>query len=305
MSKADSIKMQLKNIAKKEHKQFDYLLMLYMIERLLYRISISNYSNLFVLKGGLLLYTILDEKARATKDIDLLAIQLASTLDSITDIFKEICLIKSDDAIDFDISSITGQRIKEDADYEGVRIKVTAYIDKSRKVLQLDIGFGDVVIPRPVNMEYPSILDMERPKLKVYSLESVISEKFEAMVYLANANSRMKDFYDIYSLSNSFNFNGEVLYTAISETFKRRNTPLFHTPIIFSKEFESNDDKNIQWNAFRRRIKSDFDVSFDEIICAIRVFLQPIYKALMDESEFKYEWNCQKCIWETEDYYII
>ena len=110
MSKAVSIKMQLKNIARREHKQFDYLLMLYMIERLLYRISISDYSNSFVLKGGLLLYTILDEKARVTKDIDLLAIQLTNTLDNITDKFKEICSIEIDDAIVFDINSIIAQR---------------------------------------------------------------------------------------------------------------------------------------------------------------------------------------------------
>jgi predicted nucleotidyltransferase component of viral defense system len=126
MSKADSIKARLKNLAIAKQEQFDYLLMLYFIERILYRLSISKYGDIFVLKGGLLLYTILDDKARATKDIDLLAKELASTLDGLQQIFKEICSIEADDAIYFDTETISAERIKEDADYEGVRIKVTA-----------------------------------------------------------------------------------------------------------------------------------------------------------------------------------
>ena len=135
MSKADSIKARLKNLAIAKQEQFDYLLMLYFIERILYRLSISKYGDIFVLKGGLLLYTILDDKARATKDIDLLAKELASTLDGLQQIFKEICSIEADDAIYFDTETISAERIKEDADYEGVRIKVTAFLDKSKKIL--------------------------------------------------------------------------------------------------------------------------------------------------------------------------
>lgn len=276
-----------------------------MIERLLYRISISDYSNSFVLKGGLLLYTILDEKARVTKDIALLAIQLTNTLDNITDKFKEICSIEIDDAIVFDIDSINAQRINENSDYKGVRIKITAYIEKSRKVLQFDIGFGDIVIPQPVDIEYPSLLDMERPKLKAYSLYSVISEKFEAMIYLADTNSRMKDFYDIYSLAHQFDFNGEILIKAISETFKRRKTPLSPDPIVFSNEFEVDGSKHVQWNAFTRRIQSDFDITFDTIIDTLRVFLQPVYNAILEEIKFEYHWDYQESCWKSKDRGIV
>jgi len=210
-NKAASIRARLKNIADKEHKQFDFILMLYFIERLLYRLSISRYSDMFILKGGLLLYTILDEKARPTKDIDMLARELASNLDALKEVFTEIASISIDDEVIYDTNSITTERIKEDADYEGVRIKLTAHMQNMRKVLQFDIGFGDVIVPKPQSMEYPTLLDMDRPVLKAYSKESIISEKFEAMLYLAEANSRMKNFYDIYNLCNNFEFDGRIL----------------------------------------------------------------------------------------------
>ena len=291
MSKADSIKGRIKNIAAAENKPYDYLLMLYMTERLLYRISLSRYKDSLILKGGLLLYTILDDKARVTKDIDLLAKGMTNDLDAISDVFKEICSINIDDSILFDINTIKAERIKEDADYEGVRIKMTAYIDRSRKVLQFDIGFGDIVIPKPVDMEYPSLLDMERPKLKAYSIESVIAEKFEAMIYLADTNSRMKDYYDIYTLSQKFNFEGKVLYRAIKETFKRRHTPLPEIPVVFTESFGKSEQKATQWNAFKRRINSDLDVSFNEIIKSLTIFLQPIYMAILKDSSFNMNWS--------------
>lgn len=166
MSKADSIKARLKSFAITEKKQFDYLLMLYFIERILYRISVSKYKDVFVLKGGLLLYTILDDKARITKDIDLLARELASTLDGLQRIFKEVCSIEADDAVHFDTETIRAERIKEDADYEGVRIKVTAFLDKSKKTLQFDIGFGDVIVPKRLKWSIPPFLIWTLPKSK-------------------------------------------------------------------------------------------------------------------------------------------
>ena len=154
---AASIKARLKNIADKEHKQFDFILMLYFVERLLFRLSISRYSDKFVLKGGLLLYLIMNEKARATKDIDLLAKETASNLDLLREIFADIAAIQSDDAVTYDTDSITTERIKEDADYEGVRIKITAHLGNMRKSLQFDIGFGDIVVPKPETLEYPTV----------------------------------------------------------------------------------------------------------------------------------------------------
>jgi predicted nucleotidyltransferase component of viral defense system len=235
MSKADSIKAKLRNLAIKENKPFDYLLTHYFIERLLYRISLSSYVDNFILKGGLLLYMIFAEGARVTKDIDFIAKRIDNTLEELKKVFAEICEIPIDDAVRYDVDSISAERIKENTDYEGIRIKVTGYLDKSRHILQFDIGFGDVIVPKPIEIDYPSLLNMERPKLKAYSLESVVAEKFEAMIYLAEANSRMKDFYDVYTLCKAFNYEGRVLYEAIYQTFIRRATPLTRTPTVFSE----------------------------------------------------------------------
>lgn len=246
MTNADSIKAKLKQLAFQKNQPFDYLMMHYFIERLLYRLSTSQYADNFILKGGLLLYIILENEARATKDIDFLARRLTNTPDDLVHIFRTVCAIEADDAIRFDLHSITADRIKEDADYKGVRIKVTGYLDKSRHVLQFDIGFGDIVVPEPISMEYPSLLDMERPLIKAYSRESVIAEKFEAMIALAEVNSRMKDFYDVYALSRMFDFEGLVLYEAIYQTLQRRGTPLSATPTVFSNEFMQLKDKQTQ-----------------------------------------------------------
>ncbi len=138
---------------------------------LLKTISISEYADKFVLKGGVLLYIVLEEKARATKDIDMLARQLNNSLENVEAIFKSVCEIKEDDAIEFDLNTLTVEKIKEDADYEGVRVKVTAFLDRTKKVLQMDIGFGDVIVPCATEMEYPSLLEMKKPLLKAYSME--------------------------------------------------------------------------------------------------------------------------------------
>ena len=296
-----SVRAKLKNVADKEQKPFDFVLMLYYIERLLYRLSISRYSDQFVLKGGLLLYTIMNEQARATKDIDFLARQIASNLDEIKNIFAEIATISVDDAVTYDTESITSERIKEDADYDGVRIKLTAHLGNARKVLQLDIGFGDVIVPKPQVMEYPTLLDMDKPIIQAYSKESVISEKFEAMLYLAEANSRMKDFYDIYSLCISYDFDGRVLHEAITQTLQHRGTPLSKNPVVFSYEFAQNKDKRIQWNAFRRRTGVADGIEFDEILQVIWTFLKPIFEAVVEEQEFFWQWGCGKQRWMQND----
>ncbi|WP_139903937.1 nucleotidyl transferase AbiEii/AbiGii toxin family protein [Clostridium thermarum] len=295
---SDSIKAKLKNIAVKEGKSFDYLLTLYLIERLLYRISISEYADKFVLKGGVLLYIVLEEKARATKDIDMLARQLNNSLENVEAIFKSVCEIKEDDAIEFDLNTLTVEKIKEDADYEGVRVKVTAFLDRTKKVLQMDIGFGDVIVPCATEMEYPSLLEMKKPLLKAYSMESVIAEKFEAMVYLAEANSRMKDFYDICILSQKYNFEGKVLKEAIQTTFKHRKTPLQLIPTIFTSDFRESKEKKQQWKAFKKRISSKEELEFFEVIDRLVKFLKPIYDSIIENKEFSLTWNLQEGRWK-------
>ncbi|HOU11115.1 MAG TPA: nucleotidyl transferase AbiEii/AbiGii toxin family protein [Clostridiales bacterium] len=298
MNNADSVKARLKNLAVKECKPYDYILIHYCIERLLYRLSSSRYADNFILKGGLLLYTILDNhQARATKDIDFLARQIDNTPEELSRIFIEISMIPSDDALRFDSKSISVERIIENADYQGVRIKLTVYLDKSRCVLQLDIGFGDIIVPKPVDMDYPSLLDMSQPHLKAYSLESVIAEKFQAMLYLAESNSRMKDFYDIYTLCRSFDFDGYTLFSAISQTIKRRQTPLNQIPTIFSAAFPDQKEKQGQWRTFRKRIGVIDNVEFAEVIASINSFLHPLYNGILSGSSFTGKWDHVKGEW--------
>jgi len=288
---AASIKTRLKNIADSERKPFDFILMLYLVERLLFRLSISRYNEKFVLKGGLLLYLIMNEKARATKDIDLLAKDIGSNLDALRDIFADISVISSDDAVVYDSGSITVERIKEDTKYEGIRIKIIARLGTMRKSLQFDIGFGDIVVPKPEALVYPTLLEMESPIIKAYSKESVIAEKFEAMLFLAELNSRMKDFYDIYSLCTSFDFDGKVLYEAILQTIMQRGTNTPVEPTVFDKSFVSSKDKATQWRAFKRRTSVGGDLEFSEVANKIGVFLLPIYKNIILEKEFIGRWE--------------
>jgi predicted nucleotidyltransferase component of viral defense system len=295
---AHSVKAKLKKVADTECKDFNYILMHYFIERLLYRLSVSPYVGNFVLKGGLLLYTVLEQRARATRDIDLLAYHLQNLPDEMVRIFREIAVIPCDDAVSFDAEAITVERIKEDADYQGIRIKLTGFLDRSRHILQFDIGFGDVIVPKPVDMTYPSLLDMEPPHLKAYTLESVIAEKFQAGVYLAEANSRMKDFYDIYELCSAFDFEGSILYEAIAQTFERRNTEMPEVPTIFKETFPLLSDKQTQWKAFQRRLGVTLDKNFPAVMAAIRGFLLPVYIALCRKEPFSGHWDRVAQAWK-------
>jgi predicted nucleotidyltransferase component of viral defense system len=295
---AESIKAKIKKEAASSAKDFNFLLLHYFIERLLYRLSVSPYAHNFILKGGLLLYTVLDNRGRATKDIDFLAEKIKNTPDELVRIFTEIATIPSHDAVFFDTEKMTVERIKEDADYQGLRIKLIAYLDRSRHVLQFDIGFDDVIVPHPVDITYPTILDMEAPRLKAYSLESVIAEKFQAIVYLADLNSRMKDFYDIYEISRSYDFDRASLSEAILQTFKHRNTDFFPNPMVFSNDFPLLSDKQVQWQAFQRRTGiANVPTDFSVVVSAIKRFLLPIYEALGKKEIFGGRWDSEKGIW--------
>jgi predicted nucleotidyltransferase component of viral defense system len=268
-----------------------------MIERLLYRLSISNYNEKFILKGGLLLYIHLEDRARPTRDVDFLARRIANDAESISKDFQEICKIECDDGLMYDGEHLLSEKIKEDADYEGLRVKIVGYLERSKETLQFDIGFGDVVVPKPVMMEYPVLLDMNCPEIHTYSIESVIAEKFEAMISLALLNSRMKDFYDIFTLSEKFNFDGRVLYEAIFETFQRRGTNLIKQPAVFTEAFLQDNTKRIQWEAFiNRTIKQKLD--FEVVLARTKFFLEPVYSCILKEKEFFEHWDKENRKWK-------
>lgn len=296
MSKADSIKARLLSIAIKSGKTNEYIQTHYFIERLLYRLSISRFANEFVLKGGLLLHAIFDNRARATRDIDLLARQISNIPDQMINVFREICAIPVDDGVTFDEKSISAEPITEDADYTGIRLKVVCFLDRTQSNVQFDIGFGDVIVPKPERMMYPSLLGMEEAKLLVYSKESIIAEKFQAMVYLAQANSRMKDFYDIAMLASSYDYDGAVLREAVAQTLERRATPMAAEPIIFTDAFAADADKQKQWAAFAARIKLT-DTSFENELAIICAFLRPVYQAIIHEKDFLMTWRHTDRAW--------
>ncbi|MGG3006664.1 nucleotidyl transferase AbiEii/AbiGii toxin family protein [Geobacillus stearothermophilus] len=294
-----SVGERLKNLAKQSGKTFDFILLLYFQERLLYRLSISHYRDKFVLKGGLFLFSLTQFQSRPTKDIDFLARQISNDIQYIKTAFESICtLTAEEDGVEFDVKGITAERIKEGADYEGIRMKIPAALGKIKKQLQLDIGFGDVVIPKPQEMQYPTLLNMKPPEIRVYSTYSVIAEKFEAMISLSVVNSRMKDFYDVFTLLSTENFDGRVLWEAIFETFQRRRTNLEKEHPVFSPSFAEDESRNKQWKAFLQRTDIKEDLQFPFVMEKIRDFLFPVYDSILNEDEFFKMWNCQTLKWE-------
>ncbi|MED4301584.1 nucleotidyl transferase AbiEii/AbiGii toxin family protein [Geobacillus stearothermophilus] len=294
-----SVGERLKNLAKQSGKTFDFILLLYFQERLLYRLSISHYRDKFVLKGGLFLFSLTQFQSRPTKDIDFLARQISNDIQYIKAAFESICALPvEEDGVEFDVKGITAERIKEGADYEGIRMKIPAALGKIKKQLQLDIGFGDVVIPEPQEMQYPTLLNMKPPEIRVYSTYSVIAEKFEAMISLSVVNSRMKDFYDVFTLLSTENFDGRVLWEAIFETFQRRRTNLEKEHPVFSPSFAEDESRNKQWKAFLQRTDIKEDLQFPFVMEKIRDFLFPVYDSILNEDEFFKMWNCQTLKWE-------
>lgn len=297
-NKIASIQNRLKNISKEENVDFDFVLLRYFQERLLYRLSISSFADNFVLKGGLLLTCLSFPVSRPTKDIDLLAENLKNEIETIKEIFIRVSNIEYDDGVKFISSSIRLERITEDANYEGVRVKIIGTLGKIRKTVQIDIGFGDILVFDANIVEFPSLLE-EPTKLKAYPIESFVSEKFEAMIKLSIFNSRMKDFYDIYRLSYLYNFDGVKLKKAIQETFLRRQTEIpTKAPLIFKEEFYYDKEKQKMWESFiQKNNLSDLDKEFNVVMERIISFLNPIILSINKNTKMKENWDPDKGKW--------
>lgn len=267
-----------------------------MQERFLYRLSISKYNRKLILKGGLLILSTTNFKTRPTRDIDFLAQNINNDIENVKKIFQEICKIEVRDGVVLDSESMTVKNIIETGNYEGIRIKFNSYLGNSRKLLQLDIGFGDVIVPNSIVLDYPVLLDFDVPKINVYSFESVIAEKFEAMLRISLTNSRMKDFYDIYLLSNIKSFNGKVLQKAILSTLQRRETPLEKKLVLFTEEFARDDGRIKMWNGYIKKIGKEL-IDFDIVMDRLRIFLLPIYEKILKKEEFFKKWDNNKGRW--------
>ena len=293
---AASKRAKLENIARSQGRSLELLLLLYMEERLLYRISQSPLSDRFILKGGLLLYSLFGHTARPTRDIDALARELPTEPQELAELFKPVCRLDYPDGVLFDADSIQAEIIREGAHYQGARLFVNASLGNARNRLQLDIGFFDVVTPQPRRMEYPVLLDDPPPLISVYSLESVIAEKFEAMLSLGIANSRMKDFYDVEQLARTQGFDGAILSEAVTQTLKRRRTTRPEQPLLFSAEFATDSVRITRWKAFLRSVTAD-PVEFTATMKLLQDFLAPVYRAHLTHSSINGQWDPHSCSW--------
>jgi Nucleotidyl transferase AbiEii toxin, Type IV TA system len=249
-----SVRARLLNKAKAEKTEFGLLLTRFALERLLYRLSISPHREQFLLKGALLFDLWFDEPHRPTRDADFLGFGPAD-LPTLAATFREICAIAVDDGIAFDPTSVRAQEIRKDANYAGIRITLMGLLDGARCPVQADIGFGDAVTPAPEEVEYPVLLDdLPPPRLRVYPRYTVIAEKFEAIVSLGIASSRMKDFFDLWVLTRHSELDAAILGRAIRATFARRGTALpTSTPVGLSDEFAADRTKQTQWRGFTAR----------------------------------------------------
>jgi len=278
---AKSIKARLLNIAKNRDINYQQLIIRYLYERLLYRLSVSKYKNRFCLKGGALLYAFEKEIPRPTLDIDFLGMKIKNDVHTIKNVFKEILAIPCDDGIQFDVSTIDAEEINESKAYQGVRITFTAQLDSIKQNMRMDIGFGDVIIPTAQNLTYPVLMDeLPAPEVLAYSLESVVAEKFQAMIELSETNSRYKDFYDVYKILSNQQLDDAILNEAIHATFNNRSTVYQDAHPLFADSFMKEGGRNTQWKRFLKKIKQDEDLDFKDVMTLISSRLRLFYETL-------------------------
>lgn len=275
-NKGKSIRTRLLNLAKKEKEDYMKLLVRYLHERLLFRISASPYKSHFLLKGSSLLYALDEFKARPTIDIDLLGEHISNDRENLKGVFQKVCAIEcEDDGVTFDAASLELEPIAVEKKYPGTCVKVVAHLDTILQKVSVDIGFGDVVTPYPLSLDYPLLLPgVPAVELYAYSLETFIAEKFHAMVDRDESNSRMKDFFDVYLLFTNHEIDTELLAEAIVCTFKNRNTPYRENLALFTDKFAADSTRNVLWKAFLKKIRWKEQIDFSVVMKCVKENLQ-------------------------------
>ena len=288
---AASVRQRLLNRAKQHGEDFQLVLTWYGIERLLYRLSESPYADDFILKGAMLFSLWSGETHRPTRDLDLLGFGEAC-VSRMEAVLKEVCQVPCDDGLEFDPDSVCGEEIRSPDEYRGVRIKLVGRLAGARVPLQVDIGFGDAVVPPPETIEYPSLLDLPPLRLRAYPREVVVAEKFQALVELGIANTRMKDFYDLWMLARRFDFEGGRLARAIAATFERRRTPIpTEAPLGLTSEFHGDAAKQTQWRAFLRKGSVAETAELATLVELIAAFVMPPAAAARAGDAFASRWH--------------
>lgn len=290
----------LKHISEQRGKSFDSILAFYLQERLLYRLTISNYRNKFVLR---------DERTgnlSLTPRIEFLAKYISNDVQSIKKIFEKICALPVDgDGVIFDVNGIHTERIKMDTGKGEIYVTIPASLENEDGIVQLGIGFGDVMVPRAQSPEpraqylpYPCLLSNTIEGILTYSKESMVSEKLENVISSTNLKDRMEDFHHIYTLAATRNFDERVLWEAMFETFQKRGTSIERELSIFSPSFAKDQARDKQWKAFLNEVECRESLGFHSVMKAICNFLHPVYQAVIQEEEYFNKWNHQLQKWE-------
>ena len=297
MNNVASVKDRLKNKSIATGKTVQVLLTAYGLERTIFRLSKSQYASNFTLKGGIFLYAVFDGNySRATTDIDLLAQRISHDVKDMKAVFTDIFSLDVDDPLRFDLDSLDVRPITEFKEYHGVNVSIMAYLDRTRIPISIDIGFGDVIVPERVMMDFPVVLSDEIPRIYAYSLCSSVAEKFEAIVSLAYDNSRFKDYYDLYALVTTQDFNGDKMVEAVRETFENRHTSLTEV-VAFEEGFADNPLRQTRWNAFVKKKKALLPITLQQTIEMIQRFMLPVANAVLTNSKLDANWSHEQQIW--------
>lgn len=302
---AASVRDLLYNLAQRERRDFNLILTAFATERLLYRLTCSEYADRFVLKGARLFALWTDKPHRPTRDLDLLGFCDASP-EALRLAFESICRTQVEpDGLSFDETAMTVEEIRLDQEYGGQRVKLTAHLAQARIPLQIDVGFGDVVTPETQLLDYTPLLDaLPTPRIRAYPRETVLAEKLEAIVALGTLNTRMKDFYDIWTLANGFDYDGQTLCRAIHATFHRRGTPVpSELPIAFERSFAEDGDRKRLWRGFLKRsaIEDSACGDFAAVLAKVRDFLgPPLLAAHQNEPTFAMVWRSATGRWRKD-----
>ena len=289
-----SVFQRLLNLARTRAEDFNLILSRYAVERFLYRLSISQHSGRFVLKGASLFLVWSGQNYRATRDADLLGYG-DSDPSSMVAVFRLLCDLApdADDGIIFQGDSVTAEPIREEQEYDGVRVKLEALLHTAKIPVQIDIGFGDAITPSADEVDFPTLLrHFPAPHLRAYPRYTMVAVKLETVVRLGMANSRMKDFYDLWLVSRLFDFDGTTLSHALRNTLDRRATALEDVlPTAFTSEFHDDRLKRTQWRAFVRRSRpDDARAELETVVQGIATFLAPVIKALTEDSAPPLHW---------------
>ncbi len=286
-----SVRARLLNLAKAQREPFDLVLVRFGLERLLYRLSRSRWRRSFVLKGAQLFALWMQAPHRPTRDLDLLGYGPCD-VESVTGIFRELCSMQVEDALLLRAESVTGAEIRERNAYHGVRVRLVAQLAGALIPLQVDVGFGDAVVPEPTEVSVPPLLDPPGPRLLAYSRYTVVAEKLQAMLVLGMANSRMKDYYDLWQMAERLEFDGALLAQALQATFARRGTALrCEMPLALSESFAEDPQNNTQWLAFLRRNRLEPQAKLlADVLALLRMFVMPPLQAAARGQPFVARW---------------